>query len=116
MIEPSFITRDAANCRCVSVRGDVDLSNAKELATVMASAATTGPVVVDLSPCTFIDSTGLAVFVKHERNHRGNLVIVAPPTQRSLRIFEITGLTLTLTMSASLDDAFALFESRRISA
>lgn len=112
----SFITGDGIGCRCVTVHGDVDLSNAKELARTMAEAALAGPVVVDLSACTYIDSTGLAVFVKHERNHRGNLVIVAPASQRSLRIFEITGLALTLTMTADLDEAFALYESRRISA
>lgn len=114
-MEP-FVTSQGPNCRCVSVRGDIDLANARELAIALEDAATAGPVVLNLSDCSYLDSTGLSVLVKHERNHRGRLVIVAPAAKRSLRIFEITGLALTLTMSNTLDDAFATFEGRPISA
>lgn len=116
MVGHAFTMSAGSKYSCITVCGDVDLSNAKELAQTMAEAADHGPVVVDLTACTYIDSTGLAVFVKHERKHRGKLVIVAPPTQRSLRIFEITGLTLTLTIAVAFGDAIAIYDDRQISA
>ncbi len=116
MQERAFTTTPGDRCSCVTVRGDVDLGNAKDLATAMSEAAASGPIVVDLSDCSYLDSTGLSIFVRHERNHRGKLVIVAPERQRSVRIFEITGLALTLTLRASLEDAYAVFASRELSA
>ncbi|GAC1310987.1 MAG: hypothetical protein NVS2B3_11570 [Vulcanimicrobiaceae bacterium] len=108
----AFDTSDGLNCRCVHVTGDVDIRNARELAATMDATAAGGPLVVDLSACTYLDSTGLSVFVKHERAHRGRLVIVAPSGHRSLRIFEIAGLALTLTIVPTLDDAYAAHAHR----
>ncbi len=116
MHEELFEAIDGPGCRCVIVRGDIDLSNAKALATVMDKGAANGPLVVDLSDCTYLDSTGLSVLVKYERNHRGNLVIVAPPAQASLRILEITGLALTFTIAPSRADALPIHVGQQLSA
>lgn len=116
MTEPAFPMSEGPNCRCINVVGDVDLSNARELSAAMEIAADGGSLVVDLSGCTYLDSTGLSVFVKHERTHRGKLVIVAPTAHRSLRLFEITGLALTLTIVPTLEDAFHRYANRQLSA
>ena len=65
---------------------------------------------------SLFQSTGLSVFVKHERTHRGAFAIVAPRSQRSLRLFEITGPALTLTLSQTLAEALATFEAEPLSA
>lgn len=109
-----FPIRVGPNCRCVSVRGDLDLANANALARALETAAREGPTVVDLSECSYLDSTGLSVFVRHERAHRGALVVVAPRAQRSLRIFEIPGLALTLTVRQTLEDAYATIAGSRL--
>lgn len=116
MTERAFTAREDRNCRCVTVTGDLDLSNARELSATLASLAAFGPLVVDLSGCTYLDSTGLSVFVRHERMHRGHLVIVAPIAHRSLRLLEITGLALTLTIVPTLAVAFAKYAERQLSA
>lgn len=106
-----FETVDCGTYRVVEVRGDVDLGNAAELAAAMNEAGSAAPVVVDLSACSYLDSTGLSVFVRHERTHRGRMALVAPPGHRSLHLLDITGLALTLRVAPSLDDAIAYCES-----
>lgn len=116
MSKGPFTVTEGHDCRCVTVRGDVDLSNARDLSATMDAAAEGGAIAVDLSACTYLDSTGLSVFVKHERRHRGQLVIVAPKAHPSLRLFEITGLALTLTIVPTLAEAYAVFANRQLSA
>ncbi len=112
MAPHTFDTVDYGTYRVVAVRGDVDLGNAAELATVMALAGESTPVIVDLSGCSYLDSTGLSVFVRHERLRRGRTAIVAPPNHRSLHLLEITGLALTLNVLPSLDAATTFCETR----
>lgn len=102
---------DHGTYRVVVVRGDVDLGNATDLAIALAGASAVAPIAVDLSACSYLDSTGLSVFVRHERRHRGRTAIVAPPKHRSLHLLEITGLALTLNVVPSLDAAAAFCEA-----
>ncbi|GAC1442826.1 MAG: hypothetical protein NVS2B8_22210 [Vulcanimicrobiaceae bacterium] len=111
MAPHSFETVDYGTYRVVHVRGDVDLGNASALAETIAGANAALPLVVDLSDCSYLDSTGLTVFVRHERQHRGRSAIVAPPNHRSLHLLEITGLALTLNVVPSLDAAIAFCEA-----
>lgn len=107
---------DCGSYRIVEVRGDVDLDNAAELASAMTAASRATPIVVDLSACSYLDSTGLSVLIRHERQHRGRMAIVAPLGHRSLHLLEITGLALTLHVMPSLDEAIDFCEFRRTSA
>ncbi len=107
----TFETIDCGTYRVVNVVGDLDLGNASALAARIEAASGTCPVVVDLSACSYLDSTGLGVFVRHERLHRGQTAIVAPVGHRSLHLLEITGLALTLNVLPSLDAAVAFCEA-----
>ena len=102
MANHSFEIIDHGTYRVVNVRGDVDLGNAKELAETLDVASIGSPVVVDLSACSYLDSTGLSVFVRHERLRRRRTAIVAPPGNRTLHLLEITGLALTLNVVPTL--------------
>ena len=54
----------------MSVSGELDQSTAPELRTVLADAlgeAAAAAVLVDLSDCNFIDSTGLSLLVETKR-------------------------------------------------
>ena len=107
MANHSFETIDHGTYRVVIVRGAVDLGNAKELADVLESAIIGAPIVVDLSACSYLDSTGLSIFVRHERMRRRRTAIVAPPGNRPLHLLEITGLALTLAVVPTLDAGIA---------
>lgn len=94
----------------VTVAGEVDAHTAGDVRT--AVEAVIGPrsrVVVDLTGVTFLDSTGLGVFVtalKHLREQQGSLdlVITSP---RVLKVFELTGLDVVIPIHAALGDALS---------
>jgi anti-sigma B factor antagonist len=93
----------------VGVRGEVDVATAPALRDGLDEALEggIGPVVVDLTGVTFIDSTGLGVLIGARRRcvegGRELRVVVAEP--RILKVFEITGLTELFTIHPSLDPA-----------
>lgn len=81
--------------RLVRVAGELDLHTAPQLERTLLSAAEerVATVMVDLSSCTFIDSTALAMLVQAKRRLAGAnamKIIGAAPAIR--RPFEITGL------------------------
>ncbi|HET9773141.1 MAG TPA: STAS domain-containing protein [Acidimicrobiia bacterium] len=85
----------------VFVRGELDMASAPALWEVLAGEIPgTKRLVVDLKDTTFIDSSGLSIFVRALRRLRydgGDLVL------RSLRpsvheVFRITGLDQVLTV------------------
>lgn len=94
----------------VTVAGEVDAHTASEVrAAVEAAIGPQARVVVDLTDVTFLDSTGLGVFVtalKHLREQQGtlDLVITSP---RVLKVFELTGLDVVIPIRDALGDALS---------
>ena len=94
----------------VTVAGEVDAHTAGAVRTAVEAAI--GPqarVVVDLTDVSFLDSTGLGVFVtalKHLHEQQGSLdlVITSP---RVLKVFELTGLDVVIPIHAALEDALS---------
>jgi len=89
----------------VSVAGEVDAHTAPPVRE--AVLATVGPgarVVVDLTEVTFLDSTGLGVFVtalKRLREVDGTLdVVITSP--RVLKVFTLTGLDVLIPIHETL--------------
>ena len=90
--------------------GELDLYTAPELERTLLAAADAGAaVMVDLSGCTFLDSTALAILVEANRrlgNANGGLKIIGAAAAVR-RPFEITGLdrlfTFYPTRTAVLD-------------
>ncbi len=76
----------------LAVQGDVDLATAPQLATALASR---GPdVQLDLSECTFIDSSGITVLIEAKIGSVPGLVVVrpSPPVARVLALCGVTPL------------------------
>src|ERR687887_2045691 len=75
----------------VWVAGELDLHTAPELERALLAAATEapGPVMVDLSGCTFLDSTALAILVEANRRLEANggvkIVGAAPGDPQAVR-------------------------------
>jgi anti-sigma B factor antagonist len=90
----------------VSVSGELDQSTAPELRTALADLLgdVSGGVLVDLSDCAFIDSTGLSLLVETKRqlaeDTRRFGVCCPDPDVR--RLLELTG----------IDQAVGLFDTR----
>ncbi len=89
----------------VSVVGELDLYTVPELERTLLAAGGARSVVVELSGCTFIDSTALGVLVAADRRlGAARLSVVATATAIRLP-FEVTGLVRKLPVHASLASA-----------
>jgi anti-sigma B factor antagonist len=90
----------------VAISGELDTATAPRLNEVLESTieSTSGPVLVDLQHCSFIDSTGLGVIVtaRTRLNEAGRRFELCCAGAQARRILEITG----------LDDAFGFFDTR----
>lgn len=93
----------------VAARGEIDVATAPALRERLDLVIDrdSGPVVVDLTSVTFIDSTGLGVLIgARQRCAEGSrdlrIVIVEP---RILKVFEITGLTDLFSIHRTLEPA-----------
>jgi anti-sigma B factor antagonist len=96
--------------RLIGVSGELDLSVAGQFADALVRAVEgSGDVLVDLSACEFLDSTGLALLVNTRNDLREEdrrLAVVAPSPQVA-RLLEVTGLQEEGFVFAGVDEATA---------
>jgi anti-anti-sigma factor len=102
--------------RVVAVRGELDLGTAADLERPLEDAVSSGDasVLIDLSECEFIDSTGIALIVRAwqrldqgaDGNGRGRVVICSA-NEQVRRVLEITGLELSIPIHSTRDEALA---------
>lgn len=91
----------------VTGSGELDMHTAPEFAAVLLPCIAVGTTAIaDLTAVTFIDSTGIGVFVKGlERARPLGLEIAVVPSDPVRRVLHITGLDTMLAMYDTLDDA-----------
>ena len=103
-------SREVGPATVIAVSGELDIHTAPDLTEVLSPALAAGrPVVVDLTDVTFMDSSGLSVFVTaltraREAGTSLGLVIAEP---RVMRVFSITGIDTLIDIHATLDLAIA---------
>jgi anti-sigma B factor antagonist len=93
----------------VRVTGELDLATVPELERALATRPRDTSLVIDLSECTFVDSSCVRALVGAARDvHEagGKAAIVATETG-VLRVLEITGLDKLASVYHSVDDALA---------
>jgi anti-sigma B factor antagonist len=94
----------------VAVEGELDLARAPSLKWALIDALEAGrnQLVVDLSATTFMDSTGLGVFVGVNRSltAEARLAIVCPRASL-LNIFELSGMDGAFAIFPALEEALA---------
>jgi anti-sigma B factor antagonist len=106
-VESSILSALASDgVATVSVRGEIDFSNADELAQCLCAAVddwSPATVRVDLAQASFIDSTGLGALIEGYQAavSVGAAYIVVNPTDGFRRVLTVTG----------LDEIFGLTES-----
>lgn len=100
----------------IAVRGELDLSTAPELDGPLQEAVGAGDasVVIDLSECAFIDSTGIALIVRAWKQLDGAIngdgphrVVICGCNDQVRRVLEITGLEASIPIHRSCDEALA---------
>jgi anti-sigma B factor antagonist len=100
----------------LEVHGELDLSTATQLEGPLeeAVASPRAAVLVDLTDCTFIDSTGIALIVRAWQRvdaaagngGEGGLVLCCQ-NEQVRRVLEVTGLEHSLRVFATRDEAVA---------
>ena len=112
-VELSSETRSQAglDVAVVRVRGEVDLATAGDLATSIAAASADGPLVIDLSGVSFMDSSGLRelLMVADERGER--LAVVVEADSAVGRLFAIAEVADRLHTHPVEEDALAAVAS-----
>jgi anti-anti-sigma factor len=102
--------------RLLEVNGELDLSTAAQLEGPLEEAidSTDAAVLIDLSDCTFIDSTGIALVVRAWQRvdaaagngGEGGLVLCCQ-NEQVRRVLEVTGLEHSLRVFGTRDEAVA---------
>ncbi len=89
------------------VEGDLDMATAPKLEEELADAGFDRPLVIDLSRCTFLDSSAVRVLVASARDSEaagGSLTLVTRDPG-VLRVLQISGVDTMLPIHATLDEA-----------
>ena len=98
--------RLADETHIVSVAGELDLHTAPEFERALAlNGDGNRRVVVDLSECIFIDSTGLGILVKADGHIGGNALLIVAAAPEVLRAFEVSGLARRFALHPTLESA-----------
>jgi anti-sigma B factor antagonist len=102
--------------RVFTVRGELDMNTAPELEKELDAALgdSDASIMLDLSECEFIDSTGIALIVRAWRrldreaggNGRGRLVLCSHNHQVR-RLLKITGVESSISMHEQRDSALS---------
>lgn len=100
--------------RVIAVRGELDLSTVPTTEPLLEEAlAESEPMIVDLTECEFIDSTGIALIVRtwqriegENGSSRGSLAVCGASDQVG-RVLEISGLGDSIPIYASRDEGLA---------
>jgi anti-sigma B factor antagonist len=91
----------------VHVDGELDLATAPELEKLLAGMDLGERLVIDLSPCTFLDSSAVRVLIttiKDAEKHGGEVTLVAPDPGVA-RVLEISSVDSMTTVHPTLDAA-----------
>ena len=112
MTTPFRVQKDSVDgLLALLVSGELDQGTAPELRGALADALGGGGrgVIVDLSECGFIDSTGLSLLVEAKRklSDEDRPFAVCCPDADVRRLLELTGIDRAISLFDSRDDAVA---------
>ena len=99
--------------RTIFVRGELDLSTAPDLEGPLEETLNgdEGSLLIDLSRCEFIDSTGIALIVRAwqrlDSGENGRALVICSQNDQVRRVLEITGLELSIPVHLTRDEAIA---------
>ena len=102
----TFTTEARAGARVMLVGGELDVSNVASLAAALDAESAEGPLVVDLSAVTYLDSSTIEALIVRARNG-APLRLVCPPGSIVRRSLEILGIEHVMPLTDTVDEALA---------
>jgi anti-sigma B factor antagonist len=99
----------------VSVQGELDLTTAPQLKWTLVDALQAGhsQLVLDLSRCSFMDSTALGVLVGVNRGLDADARLAIAGARANIqKIFELSGMDGAFALFATVDEALAYARGR----
>jgi anti-sigma B factor antagonist len=95
--------------RIIAIDGELDIATSPQVRELLEEAAKDAerPLVVDLTDCDFIDSTGLATLLhgtKPAQNGESNVALVSQGGEVR-KLLELTAIDRTIPVFDTLDDA-----------
>ena len=105
--ELDFTTQDLGGCTIARLGGEIDISNAERLQSLLSATIGEGSVVIDLSRVTFMDSAGLSAMIVAYRRGQGahHTLRLAGAKGPVRRVLEITQLDIVLEHHDDVGDA-----------
>jgi anti-sigma B factor antagonist len=93
----------------VQVTGELDLATSGELEAALERMPAAGRIVIDLTDCDFLDSSGVRVLLAGATRSeaQGGRVVVVAPDPRIRRVLELTGVEDKLTVRETRAAALA---------
>src|SRR4051794_11419031 len=100
--------------RILAVRGELDLNTAPEFEMHLGDAIenSSASIMVDLSDCEFIDSTGIALIVRNwqrleDDGSKDRRLVLCCSNHQVWRLLKITGVEDSISMCAEREGAIA---------
>jgi len=106
-----FSTEEKDGYLLCSVKGEIDLYNARQLkdkvADVLEDVDDPKLLVLDIQDVKYIDSTGLGILIgiKRRITESGGKLVLVLSEQRILQLFNITGLTNVFPIANDREEA-----------
>lgn len=98
----------------VRVIGEVDLATVSEMERALAASSGSRRIVVDLTQCTFLDSSALhALLAAGAKAEGADAFVIVAPEGGVRRVLEIAGAEKSVPLRATLAEALATDEPGR---
>lgn len=95
----------------VVIAGELDLADEPKADLAVDFVVSLAPpkVLVDLTPCEFVDATGLRILLQAQRRIRqaGSRIVFAGPSPQVRRILDLTGVDEQLALAEDRDRGLA---------
>lgn len=110
MREFDVLDQELPGVRIVSIRGELDLTHAADARSALELAASEPEraLVIDLTGCDFLDSTGVSAIVAASRSARGagsGVTVASTAGSEVRRILDLTGISQGLPTFDGVDAA-----------
>lgn len=103
------VKTDVAGAALIQVTGEVDLATSGELEAALERTDPGGRIVIDLTECDFLDSSGVRVLLTgatRSESEGGRVVLVAPDP-KIRRVLELTGVEDTVAVHETREAALS---------
>lgn len=107
----SVVSTATDGIRVLTLAGEIDRDTGQTLRQALDASATPHQrIVVDLSRVTFMDSTGINIFIAAHRSltEAGGWIRLAAPTQAVLRLLQIVGVDTFIDCRETLRQALSV--------